>query len=258
MSNLMLAIMIILFLGQPAHAQMVLHGRIEHSDSLPPVDASLRPGVAIDTTKLKALTPNNLWYRIPAWAAGTWHFEKQTNYFHYTYQTNDKLYLQDTFMARSDETRGWQKDFQGQIWEYCYNNYITETERNDAWSYHLVKYFEPLDVSEQSMTLKFVSTGILVDKTYQIIRCSSQTEAIQVYTPCAPGLIKVQLSIKSFDEEGKPIRMAKGLCYQMRVAPFSPWNVYRGKNMRALFAEYLQTHGMTNLIPADSRLATSP
>lgn len=245
----------------------LLKGKVEHSQSLSPVDSSLRAGAQYDLTRLKALSANNLWYRIPAWSAGSWHketcttvhrrkFKSDANYYsvvlaRYGLGPREKMddWETNTYTARSDETWGFQKDRNGEIWQFAYNNYQTLTEGERSYAVSLVKDVEVIDISDSKVVLKFVSTKLLIDKYSRQIGIARQTESIQTYTTAGGNLRRVVSSVRSFDEDGQPEAESKVISLQLRTKAFDPWNVYEGRDMRALFAEYLVSHGMKDLVP---------
>ncbi len=254
-------------IGGLSKATKVLKGKVEHSQNLLPLDASLRAGAQFDMTKLKALSPNNFWYRLPAWSTGTWHRETSTT-IHVRKFKSDASYSSavlaryglgpkekmddwetDTHIARSDETWGFQKDRDGDIWEFGYNNYQTLTEGERTYTVSFVKDVEVIEVSDTKVVLKYIATRLLIGKYSRRIGIARQTESIQTYTAAGGNMRRVVASVKSFDEDGQPEAETKLLSLQLRTKAFQPWNVYEGRDMRALFTEYLVSHDMKDLVP---------
>ncbi len=236
----------------PTKSPLTLRGQISNQDRLAPVEPQYRTGASLDVAnvgKLKALSPNNHWDRIPDWFAGTWLKKTSTVFYRYTYGLKTKNFSVETDMAISGETRGWQKDRAGNIWEYSYQNYYTVTECEDYWAVGYVKDAEMLEVTPEKTVMRFVAIKTIVDKTDKTILQTLQTESIQTYTPYADGIVKIVSSIKAFDEDGNPLRLSKALSLEQRTKAYSPMNQYRGHDMRKLFAEYLTTQGMASLVP---------
>ncbi len=235
-----------------APQKKILQGRIMNQDRLQPVEKQYRAGASIDLAKLgklQALHPDNHWDRIPEWAAGTWVKKTSTTYYTFDYGLKLQNFDVDTGMARSAETRGWQKDRFGNIWEYSYKDYITKTECDDSWEIGLVKHTELLNASPEKIVMRFVAIRISVSKYSKRIVRSKQCESIQTYTPFAGNIVKINSSIKVFDQEGKPLALCKTLSLEQRVLPFSPQDSYKGVNTKALFIEYLNSHGMASFVP---------
>ena len=199
--------------------------------------------------KLKKLSPDNQWARLPDWAAGSFKWKFSSTYYSFTYGMKSEDYSVDTRMAKSGETRGWQKDRFGNIWEYSYKDYYTKTECEDTFSVSLVKDAELLQVSGEKFIMRFVAVRAIVSKYTQRIIATRQTESIQTYTPYAENIVKINGSVKSFDEDGNPLTLEKVLTLEQRILPYQSRDSYRGQNMRALFAEYLVSHGLASSVP---------
>lgn len=234
----------------PAPPMPLLRGRIEHSDRLTPVDASLRPGVKCDVLKLRQLEPDNFWYQIPDWAAGSFHREKETTYYTYWYGTRQRNYDTDSFTSRGNETRGWQQDRLGKVWEFAYRDYVTVTEHDTTWRVHLVKDCELVEADQDHMVLRFLADSLTVSKETRTIIDTDQSESLQTYVACGNTLVKCDGSIKTFDDDGNPVCLAKNLVFELRTKEYKPNNQFRSRNMQALFAEFLHTHGHDDLIPS--------
>ncbi|MBY0356729.1 MAG: hypothetical protein K2W82_01905 [Candidatus Obscuribacterales bacterium] len=247
------AFILFFFCSEPSYAQatQMLQGHVEHQDSLPPLETSLQAGSRFDTTKLKALSPDNLWYQIPSWMAGTWKTTTDTNYYRYSYKTGGKNFAVDTFNCLSQSTIGWQKDRNGQIWEHANSPYLTFAELDHKFDIDLIKQKEIVDTQAKQITIYYRGARLVVSKHNKLITDSYQLESIQTYTPFGNNLLKVDASVKIFDSYGRPERLAKALSFEQRIKPFEPWNVYKGRNMVALFREYLITHNLADLLPAD-------
>ncbi|MBX9688918.1 MAG: hypothetical protein K2X27_19575 [Candidatus Obscuribacterales bacterium] len=231
----------------------VLKGQITNQDRLSPLGAEFRVGARLDLAgikKLQALTPDNNWDRIPDWFAGDWKQETSTSYYRYDYCSGGQDFGVDTGLALSKEHRGWQRDNAGNIWEYSYRNYIGVTECEDIWAISYVKDTELLLSAGDRIVMRFLAVSVHVDKESRQILRNAQTESIQTYTPAGPGIVKVNASVKAFDQMGNPMLLNKLIAYERCLKPFRPIDSYRGKNMRVLFAEYLQSHGLGKLIPA--------
>lgn len=235
--------------GLAIPSRSVLRGRVENSERLPPVAQTYRAGSKINLAKLQALTPDNHWYRIPEWAAGTWKTETNTQYYIFNYGIKTNTCDVNTFMARGEDTRGFQRDRCSNIWHYCARNFVTQTEKQESWGFSLVKEALPLEVSQNKMIVQFRSIRFNVDKSSGTILRTYQCESIQTYTPYHDGLVKVLSSIKAFDENGTPLHLTKAVSFHSRILPFISIDLYKGRNMRGLLAEYLTSQGLSELVP---------
>lgn len=224
-----------------------LFGIVEHSPELPPVPAHLKAGATINVAKLKALTPNNQWFRIPAWFAGTWETRNHTTYYTQSLITGSESFPSDRQFAVGSGTAGFQKDRKGDIWEFAYGEYLSIWKLDGGYDLHLVHYREPTEVTNNKVVMMFRSHQCLITAyTHRVLR-TQQTESIQTYTPVGNGVVRVDASVKAFDEDGKPVRLSKILAYKRRKVPFQPWDKMDGRDMRKLFNEYLESHGLSDL-----------
>lgn len=244
-----IVILFSLLLQFTAFAQPLLKGNVQHSESLTPIEKYLFPGAHVDVTRLRRLTPNNFWFRIPAWAAGTWKGETNTTYSKYWYQTGNRNFAVDTFMARGADTWGQQMDRNGNIWTYQGTNFWTVTEGQYYWTFSFVKSFDPIEVSAEKIVVQFLGYRVLVDKNTSMVLRSYQAESIQTYTTPLEGMKKVDGSIKVFDSYGRPICLSKVVSFDRRVLPFIRVDNRKGMDYRSLFDEYLSSHGLLDLLP---------
>ena len=244
----------------------MLFGKIEHSQALSPLAPAFRAGAQFDVTKFRALTPNNYWYKIPAWSSGTWHTETTTTVHLHKFKPEDSYasvlaslglgphermddWEADTHMARNNETWGFQQDRDGDVWEFAYNNYYTLTEGERTYTVSFVKDVQVLSVTNSEVVLKYTATSLLVGKYTRRIGVAIQKESIQTYSSAGGNMRRCEGSIKVFDEDGKPDSLAQTISIQLRTKAFHQWDVLDGRDMRVLFAEYLTTHGMEDLVP---------
>lgn len=244
--------------SQRGNTPFALQGGLEHTERVTPVNPTLRAGSTVDFGKLHALTPGNVWSRIPNWAGGTWSTSSNTAYYHYNYEHNLKSLHVDTFMDKSAETFGWQKDKNGDIWHFVGTDFYTVSEGARDYSVDFHKVHEILEQSEDRFVVHHLATRALVAKTTKRVTRVYQAESINVYTRGKNGTLRCKNSIKSFDAQGYAASLQKGVSYEKQLRGFQSWDVYQKRDMYKLFAEYLNTHGMPDLIPAQTvRKATA-
>lgn len=251
-----------LFLVTPnpilAQSPTMLKGHVEHQESMPPLEASLRAGNSLDAKQLKLITPNNIWCQIPPWMAGKWKTTTNTTYFTHNFQTQAKTFDINTFNCRSLDSLGWQKDRKGEIWEYSRNSFTSFASLDDTIVIQLTRCCEFIDMQPLKTTVYFRSIHVYVSKYSKRIARSDQRESIQTYIPFGNNLMKIDCSIKVFDDYGHPVKLIKTLSIDQRISPFKPKDVYEGKNMRELFREYLINHNLADLVPIDSTNSRPP
>jgi hypothetical protein len=225
----------------PVHAR-VLYGEVGHSDSVAPVEKNLLPGDVFNHDKLPAKgdTKLNDWYRIPGWLAGLWHKETQTDYYRYSYATNETDNTQHERIARSDGRWGTQKDSQGNIWQYEPVPYEEMIDAGDETVVQIVRSCEPIQVSDKVFGKRSIDTQLRVDKATGKIKSVETGEEITYLTPESTVLLKRETSAKVFDKDGKAILLGKSFSYENRLSDFEPQNSYHGKDMRVLFNEFLK------------------
>src|SRR5262249_39992914 len=142
-----------------------------------------------------------------------------------------------------------QPDRNGQVWEFKRAPYKTTIEGQNALNVMMVSNREPLYVNQDKVVIRLLQTSLTVDKASQRIMNTSQVEQINTYVPAGPGVMNLQSSIKTFGADGSPQvqETNSGLVYTR--AAFQPVNYYEGRDMRALFRDYMLSHGYSNLLP---------
>lgn len=226
-----------------------LEGRVEHSDQLPPLEPNLKVGATFNIAKLKKLTPNNRWYKLPNWIVGTWKTEYQTNYYKYNYNSRSESFDIDTFGYRGAETLGHQKDRLGEIWQYTGSAYWTIADLDYSIALDYVQEHECIRSEPNKLVIRYAAIACQISKLDHSIIYINQRESIQTYTPDGPNLMKCISSLKIFDRDGSPEYLAETLSFKRRRSSFETCNDYDGKNLRILFAEYLRNNNLAHRIP---------
>jgi hypothetical protein len=229
--------------------KIYLQGQIEHSEQLSPLDPSLRVGASFDETKLKQLTPNNRWFKIPDWLAGTWYWKTNnvTTYSVHNYVTGLKdfdIYTTTWYHDRKDGGWGDQKDRTGQIWNCLSTPCFDQGYTDMVMSFGYMKDYDCLESSKEKVVIRFISTDIRVSRKTGKIISVDQEEQTQTYTPAGPNIRQVTISTKIFDQDGRPLKLIEGFTFNSRIKEFIPTS-----NLLPLFIEYLESHGLVHLIP---------
>ncbi len=155
------------------------------------------------------------------------------------------------YFARHDFQYGMQKDREGGIWHYIGTPYHSKTALSQFTEYHLVKSKEFTKADEQGVSFTTVMTVIRSNSSSQILE-SFQQESITTYTPTAEsGSIEMTASTKSFDANGKANRQSDNIAKIKQSTPFVEVDIYQGKDMKALFRQYLISKGLDKLLPAE-------
>jgi hypothetical protein len=226
----------------PAHA-LVLEANVEHSDRLAPVNEALAPGQPFDRDNLPSFannTPSNRWYHVPGWLVGKWHKDTQTDYYQYDYRSGATDVNTKILEAKADATWGTQADPRGQIWQFDPAPYVTTVDAGDQLVVQIVRLSEPVDEAATHFVRRSVDVQIRVDKATNIIKSVQAAEEITVYLPEGNGLVKRECSAKVSDRFGQPVLLAKSFSYERQVAGFVPEAVYKDRELRPLFEQFLQ------------------
>lgn len=230
---------------------LVLTGGVEHSEKLPSFDERYRPGNQY--TPLEGTIAERsvgVWYRIPKWmAAHIWCSEKRTEYYWEDLRTGKIKDAPFTFLARAQQSQGWQTDAKGDIWQYSAVPFITRTDGVDEFTIHLVSSMEPVETTSDRFVKRSRAVQIDVGMNDNVIRKVEQDEQIHIFAPIKDGVLRCDDSSKVFDMDGNPIRIEKAFEVQVRSQPYVPVNFNRGMDMRASFYHYLTEQGLTDLIP---------
>lgn len=238
---------------------LVLRGSAEmHADALPPVDPSLQAGAMFNEQSIPKLQPNNDWYWIPSWYAGVKHIETQTILQDYDFRTGETVNAQRTVLNRQDLPIGFQRDRNGEIWEFKRAPYEATTDSGGNFTKTFVRSREPMQVNQGVVVVKLVETSVMVSKqTNRIVR-TLQEEQINTYTPVGGGSMNMQTSIKAFDANGRAQMQETSVRNATQIAPFQPINYYQGMDTRSMFRDFMIAKGMANLLPADLAPAAPP
>lgn len=236
----------LLLLG-PADSK-VLKAEINHSEVADPIEAKLLPGQIFDEANLPAGASGdtNNWYRIPKWLAGTWNKESQTNSYSLNYATKQEDTTSHTVVARGKGVWGTQTDIKGEIWEFNPAPYVDTVDGGSDTIVQLIRSTEPLDASEDVFVKSTVDTQLRVDKATGRIKSAQTAEQISTYTLDSPGVLKRETSSKIFAHDGKPVMLARSVAFETKVADYAPRDTIEGKNVKALFQEYLEENKISD------------
>lgn len=233
--------------GETASNSYTLHGGVEHSEKMPPVEKEFRHGAKIDASKLNAITPNNRWYRLPDWAAGTWTSVESTKTYIHDLKSNMEQNTPVTRNTKMKFTWGFQQDKEGHVWEFAKEPYSLTVDTAEHRVIKRVMRREFLELEESRVTLKTVTENIVVDRFNQVLR-TVQSENIQTCSPSPNKCMTCTASYKLFDEQGKAVELGKETNISRKIAPFKSIDEYEGKNMQSLFKEFMSSQGKSELV----------
>jgi hypothetical protein len=238
---------------KPADSKPILQGNVEHSESLPSLDERLRPGeVFSDDLLLKAGTEaNNDWYWIPSWYAGKRHAEQALIVSRYDFSTGLTTSPMLHQQQRQDHVSGYQADRNGGIWDFKNIPFIQHVDAGPVLAVLYVKAMNPLMINQSQIVCKYQELSITYDrKTHKIINIVQQ-EQISTISPVQPNGLRADISVKSFGWDGRPIRAEQSILEAKIVEPFQRIDTLEGKDLRAMFRDYLVANKLGNLVPED-------
>jgi hypothetical protein len=233
----------------PSATHKPILGGISHDVRLPGLPDEYHAGSPFDQTNLQALTPDNVWMPIPDWYAGKWHSEFKTVEYGEDLKTGLTNSTPLTVKEAADTVHGHQRDKSGQIWEFLRIPRSQKAECSEGTAYLRALREDILENDPSHIVLKILNNQMTIDHEKQKIISSNQVQQIGTYTPVEDGLIKLEASLKNFDDAGNPLLLVRSSKLMKRVSPYEDINDLDGQNLKRLFAEYLRKIGKQDLVP---------
>jgi hypothetical protein len=230
---------------------MTLKGGLEHAETLPEVDDTLKVGAVYSDDLLPKpdAKMSKQWYLIPAWFAGTRHCDEATILSRFNYVTGESTRPMFNQLNRQDSTSGYQKDKEGNIWDFKHVPQIQHVESNFENAVLYVRKVTPLFGSADRLVVKYEELSIGLNKrTNKIIKVIQQ-EQINTTTCTTPGNLRIDVSVKSFDQDGKPSLQEESVILAQVTAPFEQKDTFEGDDLKADFRNYLVANHLEKLIP---------
>ncbi len=225
-----------------------LQGGVQHAEDMAPLSHNLQTGSIYDEKSIASTADQTGWYEIPEWLSGKWLREEETIISTYFFATKVKQSEPRTIAMREIADFGVQRDRAGHVWHYR----LASKGVADCGSYLAIAFVqtqEPLHVADDLVVVRDVFVEIQVNKETNVILHSSQAESITRYRPVRDGLIKTTMSVKVFKEDGTPYTVQKNMSFDKRIELFKATDVYKSRNMRQAFADFLRSRGQENLVP---------
>ncbi|MDR3613291.1 MAG: hypothetical protein P4L53_06980 [Candidatus Obscuribacterales bacterium] len=213
---------------------------------VPPVPKFLQAGTTFD----QSLYPKegNVWYRIPKFLAGHWASTEKTivsTVNLVTGRVNDTPKVEEFV---SEINQGFQQDNSGQIWHFDLAPFLGHSIGADNQThYSYVQKMEPLSCTDN----RFVRRVILIKAEVNgsdVIKTSKQFELIQSLTPFGPDKIREDTISRPILQDAPGWRNTSTVIFSL-VKPYVPINQNKGRDMREMFREYLESNGLSNLVP---------
>jgi hypothetical protein len=223
-----------------------------HAATFQPVAAFLRGGVSFDNAakaQIQNVKPANVWFKIPAWLAGKWEFYEAENTSYTDLKTGKTNPHPESAQTEATDVWGWQRDKNGDVWQYDDSPHATESRTNQEVTYYVRHEDVPISSSQTKMTCKMIYTYSAINANTQLISKTYQSEDFVSYRQQEPSELRRDVSSKIFDQDGNPIAQSTSYSIAKRILPFVPINSRNGNDMRILFRDYLKIHGNPDLIP---------
>lgn len=243
----------------------ILEGKIEHANTLPPVNPKLRPGAKFDLRKMPIDAPLSLlWWRVPDWLSGTWKNEgkvRRLNFIDLEHPEKREGFDMVDVAYPDNEVIGYQEDRYHNVWTAVLTPYMGRTRQGANTNLSVVHSAIPLEISEKQIVLKFLATTAVVSKANKRIVSVSQRESIQTYRPIEGNLVIVLASMKFFDENGKAKFSSEILSHTQKQLPFQevPFlpapDSFAVVDLRQSLDKFLRSHGLDHFRPARNYLA---
>jgi len=234
------------FWTAPSTLAYTIEGKIEHVEQLPPVEQKFKPGAHFDLSA--ELSPDNVWIKIPAWLAGSWSARDETAVYYQDFKKGISRHLNEQFKAKQDFTYGQQMDKSGQIWHYMGVPYTSKSQHTSYEEIHEVKEKRLVKGDDQAAEFRSLYTVLFIDNFSSNIQRTQQQESLTTYSPLAEDRIAMSASTKVFDAAGRPQNLQRNEAIIKRYRHFTPVNEKDGKDLRALFQQFMASRGQVNLL----------
>lgn len=237
----------------PEKTRPLLQGNVEHSESLPSLDESLRPGEKYKEEVLLRLgtAANNDWFWIPPWYAGKRHTEDALIVYRYDFNTGATTTPMQRQLERQDSISGYQQDRNGEIWDFKNIPCIQHIDSGAVLAVLYIKEMKPLVVNRSQLVLKYEEISVTYEPRSRKIVDVVQQEQINTISPIQPDGLRADISVKSFGWDGKPQRAEQSVVFSKIVEPYHRIDTLDDKDMRSMFRDYLMANKLANLVPED-------
>jgi hypothetical protein len=226
----------------------VLKLGIEHSSRLAPIPDFLQAGSIFDSKLLEGGNDKLIWYRIPNWLAGQWQRTRETRVFSHDYASGYVDNSQSTFMSEQIADFGVQKDREGNIWN-CNLKPKAVSDHGSYFSVALMQAKEPVRSTNKEIIFREVYTVLDVQKESKLITDSYLMESLTRHRPLPDGNLETNMSFEVYNAGGTPRSVQENVSQDQRKGPPDLIDNYKGRNLKAEFAEFLRNNNLGNLVP---------
>jgi hypothetical protein len=227
-----------------------LQGGVEHDVSLPSLPDTFQVGQKLDPVDFEKLTPDNNWFPIPNWDAGNWHAETKTIEYMEDLDTGEHSSEQIVVPEAQDTLIGHQRDKSGQIWQFIEIPRWKKVGDPRGVAYLRAIREDVLQSDPSQIVLKILNNQMIVDRKGDKILASRQVQQIGTYVPVEDGLVKLEASLKDFDQNGNAKHLQRASTLMKRTAPYQEVDTLNGLDLKQLFEEFMKRTGRQDLLPS--------
>jgi hypothetical protein len=145
-------------------------------------------------------------------------------------------------LSARQQGRGHHLDRKGEVWQQIQSGYVTKMEYENDIGYSFILKFEPVSVTDTSVSTKNRMVSIDVNKASGKITQSYQREADK---RISDTIMRSESAHRAFDWNGNPWMEVVNVQNQKKIVDFSP----RFNRNTQEFVAYLRSHGLEELIP---------
>lgn len=227
-----------------------LQAGISHSETLPPLPPTERPGQVfrVDAAAARSIAPSraassvgpatpsraatlsraaNLSrpsrikrFKVPDWMAGVWQRSDAREVSRIELPSGKKLNPVGNQVARVKDIFGSYRDANGQVWQlFDPLKASGQVDRGVSMDYHRVHGYELVITGPRSVVVEVRATHTMVSKVNRRIAKVYQDEELNKYTLASDGRLVTDSSVKVFDMEGKPFLLTRTVSSEIRVPP---------------------------------------
>lgn len=226
----------------------VLKLGVEHAKRLSPISVELQAGSIFDDRLLDEGQVKLIWYPIPKWLAGQWRRTQETTVFSHDYASGYSDHQERPFMSEQIADFGVQTDAEGNVWN-CNLGSRGVSDRGSYRSIAMVLGKAPVETSADSIIFREVFVIANVNKTTNVILDSYLSESITRHRRNPDGSLETSMSVKVYNASGIPRQVQENIANDRLIKPFKELDTYKGRDIKADFAEFLRKNGRSNLIP---------
>jgi hypothetical protein len=208
------------------------------------VITSLQSEGGARTDRAPALNGKAVWFRIPAWMAGTWKIQDKTLLASVNLKNGQESPPRKLNFGYCGEPYGVQQDQNGTYWQFENVGKLPtnlKTDNQGLVHYNMVDSYQPIDSSESRLVLQKSWRNVTMDPTSNTIVKQRSFQSILAFTKCGDDLMNVDETMTAFDDTGAPVLRTQTQTVKCRVEPYREVASLHGQDVRGSFSQYMAT-----------------